>query len=340
MSASVLFRFDAIRLFALAAILNALLAFPLLYQTYKHFSSELTPMDVRSYMVMVEGGPEAIHAPFRYRVLTPLIVKVMDVLPGYDIIIDMPGDAASRKIFFHFMLINFVFTVAVSGLLFVYLRARVGDIAAWAGSLFYLFGFVTVTANYIPMTDAACHLAILAAILSYDRNRPLAFLVVSVIGVFAKETVLLVVAAWIAVHAIGDWKRLRWLALLIPGALAYMALVRLYPAPAVQAYNDPMHVLRGILRIVDPATYSRTFLFHTGIGYLPLVAAFAAWIWLRVAKGVRIPLNRGLWVFFGLLWLGVAMDIGNNAGRLAFMAFPAVALFQARVLEAIFRPST
>jgi hypothetical protein len=57
--------------------------------------------------------------------------------------------------------------------------------------------------------------------------------------------------------------------------------------------------------------------------------------WLRWGRGVRVAVNRELWVFFGLLVLGVAMDIGNNAPRLAFMAFPAVALFQTKVMEAL-----
>lgn len=316
--------------------INALLGFAVLYQLYKHYSLEQAPMDVPGYMRMVEQGPEATVPPFRYRVLTPLLVRAMDVLPGYPIPIDFTTDAAMRTTFFHFMALNFLLTVLTSAVLFLYLRRRVSDAAAWAGSLFYLFGFFTVTANLIPMTDAACHLAVVAGVLCFDRNRPVAFLLVALAGAFAKETVLLLLGAWVVVHAAGDWKRLAWLGLLVPGALAYIGLTRLYPAPPVHDFYEPGFVLAGLLRVFSPETYSRTFLFHVGLGYLPLLAAFAGWAWLR-GKGVRVAVDRGLWVFFGLLWLGVAMGIGNNAGRLAFMAFPAVTLFQARVLEALAR---
>jgi hypothetical protein len=263
----------------------------------------------------------------------------MDVLPGYGIPVDFTGDAADQKVFFHFLLINFLLTIATSALLFLWLRTHVRAAFAWAGSLLYLFGFFTVTAGLIPMTDAACHLAIIAAILCFDRKRPVAFLLTCLIGVFAKETLLIVLAPWIAVHAVGDWKRLRYLALLLPALAGYLIFTRLLPAEAVQEFYDPGFVLAGFARLFDPVLYSRTFLFHTALGHLPLIAAFAAWAWLRWVRGVRVPVGRGLWVFFGLLWLGVAMGIGNNAARLAFMAFPAVALFQARVVEAIFPPS-
>jgi hypothetical protein len=45
--------------------------------------------------------------------------------------------------------------------------------------------------------------------------------------------------------------------------------------------------------------------------------------------------NPELFLFFLLIWLGITMGIGNNTGRLAFMAFPAVILFEAGVLQAV-----
>lgn len=318
-------------------VLNALLAFPVLYQTYKHFSAEQTPMDVGDYMAMVEEGPEGTHPPFRYRVLAPLLVRAMSVLPGYGISVDFSSDPEQRRIFFHFLALNFALLVLASGLLFLYLRARVPPVFAWAGSLLYLFSFFTLTTGFIPMTDAVCQLAIIAAILLFDKKKPLAFLATCLVGVFAKETLLIVLVPWIFVHAVGDWRRLRYLALLLPALAAYLALTRWFPAEPVYAFYDPLHVLAGFARIMDPHLYSRTFLFHTVLGHLPLLAAFAAWAWLRWGRGVRLPLNRGLWVFFALLFLAIAMDIPGNAGRVAFMAFPALALFQARVMEGLAR---
>jgi tetratricopeptide (TPR) repeat protein len=179
------------------------------------------------------------------------------------------------------------------------------------------------------------HLAIIAAILLLDAKKHVAFALTVLVGVFAKETLLIVLALWIAVHAVGEWKQLRRLALLLPGLVAYLALTRLMPAEAVHAFYDPAFVLAGLLRVFDPSLYTRGFLFHAVLSQLPLLAAFLAWAWLRWRRGVFIPVNRGLWVFFALLLLGIAMDIGNNAARVAFMAFPAVALFQARVMRSV-----
>jgi hypothetical protein len=354
------------RLFLGVAVLNALLAFPVLYVIYKHFSTDQTPMDVGTYMAMVEDGPGAVDAPWRYRALTPLLVRAMDFLPGYGIGVDFGGDAASpgsQKIFFHFLLLNFLLTAATSSLLFLYLRKRMEDGFAWAGSLLYLSAFFIVTANFIPMPDAACHLAIMAAVMLFDRGTRRAFLLagpVFVLGVFTKEAFLVVMVPWILVHAAGDRRRLLYLLWAFLAAAAYFALTLAMPVaadPGSPAAGNLGRVLdpewyfgsetyagvrgaRDLLRIFDPGTYSRTFLFHTLLSQLPLLAALAAWAWLRLARGVRVPFGRGLILFPALLWLGVVMGIDNNAPRLAFMVFPAVALFQARMLRALWMPGT
>jgi hypothetical protein len=328
--------FASLKPFLGVCVLNALLAFPVLYQTYKHYGLAEAPMDTASYMTLAESGPEAIHPPFRYRLLTPLLARAIDFAPGYPIAIDFTTDAGRQRLFFHFLLVNFALTIAASALLFLWLRGRVESTWAWIGSLLYLFGFFTVTSNLIPMADAGCHLAIIAALLCLDRNRPLAFLITALAGVFAKETVVIVLAAWIFVQAIGDWKKLRRLALLAPAVGAYLVVSRLvYPATAEYGFYDPGYVLSGFLRVLDPRTYGRSFLFHAVLGNLPLIAALAGWIGLRGRRGGRVPVDRELWVFFALLGLGVAMGIGNNAARLAFMAFPAVTLFEARVSREI-----
>ena len=81
------------RAFLGAVLLNALLAFPLLYQSYKHYDAGLTPWDVGAYMEMVER-PGDFEPPFRYRVLAPALVKAMRILPGYDIPVDFTDDPA------------------------------------------------------------------------------------------------------------------------------------------------------------------------------------------------------------------------------------------------------
>lgn len=351
-STSVLKRFMGVLL------LNALLAFPVLYFTYKHFSTEQTPMDVRGYMAVAQEGPEATVAPFRYRVLTPWLVRGMDALPSYGIDIDQTGNPVEKKVFFHFLVLNFGLTLLASALLFVYVRRRLGgearEVFAWAASLLYLFAFFTVTTQYIPMPDAACHLALIAAILCFEARKPVGFAAICVAGVLAKEAFLVALVPWIALHAIGEPRRLRYLLYALPAAAAYFALTLAFPVAASSGgaadllrvfdpgwYFGEVHgsvtAARDLLRAFDPSWYDRSFFFHAALSNLPLLAAAAAWAWLRWRKGVRVPLDRGLWLFPALLWLGIVMGIGNNAPRLAFLAFPALLLFEARVLQALAR---
>jgi hypothetical protein len=219
------------------ALLNALLAFPLLYSLYKHYDDAQTPMDTVEFMAMAENGPTAAPSPIRYRLLTPWLVQKMQGLPGYLIAVDYTTDAAVEKTFFHFLILNFAFTVAASALLFLWLLPRVRAPFAWAGSLLYLFSFSVLTANLIPMSDAACHLAIIAALLCLDREglgSRLLFAAVGIFGVLAKEAWLLVLAPWIAVSAWArtDWRSLRTLLWTLPGIAAFALAVKWIPQGA------------------------------------------------------------------------------------------------------------
>src|SRR3989338_1276355 len=56
------------RSFAGVVLLNALLAFPVLYLVYKHFNPAVTPWDISFYMEIADAGPAAFEPPFRFRV--------------------------------------------------------------------------------------------------------------------------------------------------------------------------------------------------------------------------------------------------------------------------------
>lgn len=269
-----------------------------------------------------------------------------------------------KKLFFHFLLLNFLFTIAASALLYLWLRRFVNPLPAWAGSLLYLFSFYAVTVNLIPMSDAACHLAIIAAILCLQRPglvARLTFAIVAIFGALSKEAFFLVMIPWIALRAIGNLREARALLWLLPAFAAFAAMVIWMPqgAGAVAGLGAAGDVYLGseanarvqegwdTWRVFYPGTYDRSFVFHTVLANLPLLAAVAGWGWLRT-KGVRVPAvstvgatgvaaGRALALVPLLLVFGIALGLGNNAARLAFMAFPAVALFQARVLDGLAR---
>ncbi len=348
----------AFRQTCLVLALNALLFFPVFFQSYKHFNTRLTPWDVGAYMDMVDK-PGRFEPPFRYRILGPMLARAMRVLPGYNIEVDFTDDAAVKKDFFHFSLLNFALTALVSALLFAYLRKRLEPAYAYLGSVLYLMSFYCVVTNVIPMGDTACHLAIITGILLFEARRPWAFALAGLIGAFTKETFLIIMGLWIIVSAWENRKRLVnlanlvYLAYLAPGILAYVAATRLWPGETEFHYYNPSFLARRVFAVFNPDEYNGSFLFHVYIAQAPLLLACAVWVWSRLHSGrrraglVRIkgdlsrapdgsvrngppfPINPELILFPFLVWLGMAMDIGNGTGRVAFMAFPALIYFEA-----------
>ncbi len=333
----------SLRLTLAVLVLNALLAYPILFYFYKQFNYREYPMeDIPIYLSMVDQGPAVAQPPFRYRVLVPEVVKAMRVLPGYNVRIDYTEDPVVQKDFFHFMLLNFGLIIAVSGLLFRYLRGRVGTAFAWMGSLLYILSFNSFMGGYVPLSDAGAHLAILVGIILLEKRRPVLLLLLCLFAVFIKETVLLVLIPWIAVHAVGDWKRLWYWAYVAPAGIAYVAVARAFPAASKYMYSnastvlDPAIILKNAFLFLSPATYSRQFVFHVGLGNLPLLVALGVFACLRF-KGVKVPVNRGLWVYGFMLWFALTIWSELQTGRVAFMVFPAVILFEVTVFRALYQ---
>jgi hypothetical protein len=341
-------------LLARVLLLNLLLVYPVLYLEYKHFNPALTPMDIPGYLSMVEAGPASVGPPYRYRVVAPLAVRAMRPLPAYDIPVAFGTDPVAKRDFFHFLLLNTALTVLTSGLVFVWLKDKLGSGFAWLGSLLYLFSFYTVVTNLIPMTDASCHLALMACLLLFERRKPLWFALACLIGVFTKETLLVVLFPWIAVRAFADGRdgrgpgAWRYLAYALPAAAAYATVTRLFPAPSEFAYYSPGFLLGNLLHAFNPARYDVHMVFQIFLAHVPLLVCLAIYACLRWRGGRGAGSHEAaprstpapafvpeLWVFFFLIWLGMAMDLGNNTGRVAFMAFPAIVWFEARVIEAV-----
>jgi len=325
--------------FLAVVLLNALLAFPVLYLVYKHFNPAFTPWDINSYMTMVSQGPGSLEPPFRYRFLIPMLVRAMRFLPGYSIPVVFSAEPSVRNDFFHFAVLNFLMTILTSGLLFLYLRDRLRPAFAYLGSLLYLFSFFSVLANFIPMTDAGCHLAIIVCILLMEKKRPFGFMVACLVGVFVKETLLVVLPLWILIQSFAHGphrRRLLYLAYTAPAVLAYFMATRLYPAQSSVPYYNPSFLMQNVLGAFCPDSYGRSFLFHLLLLHLPLMVSFLIFLYLKVSgAGKDLKINPELFLFFFLIGMGVVMGIGNNADRLAFMAFPAVVYFEAMTLQAV-----
>jgi hypothetical protein len=323
------------RLFLGVLLLNALLLFPVLFQTYKHYSERTAAWDVRAFMAIAEKGPAGELPPFRFRVLTALLVREMHPLPAYAIEVDFTTDPAVKRRFFHFIVLNGLFSILTSGVIFLYLLGKVRGAFAWAGSLMYLFSFFSVTCGFIPMADASSHLAIAAGVLCFERRRFGWFALACLAGAFAKETALIVLIGWVFVHSLRNRRNLAALLWTLPAVLVYAAVQRIFPGPLVYPYYQPSYMLSHLLAVFHPASHDADFLINLFLSQLPLLAAAAAWLYLRIRKAVLFPLDPGLLLFPVIMWMGLVMGLGPNTGRFVFMAFPAFMLFQAQMLQAL-----
>jgi|GEM_PF-2770462 len=331
-------RFASLRPFLGVFVLNLLLAFPLFYTTYKQYDEKVTPWDTRFYMAIVEDGAASQDPPFRYRVLTSWVVAAMRPLPGYDIPIDFTDDPVAKRDFFHFVMLNGLLTVLTSALLFVWLRRRVEPAYAWAGSVMYLFSFYTIICGFIPMADPACHLGFLAGVFAFEARKPLWFALACLIVTFAKDAGLIALLGWVVAHSLRERRNLVYLLWGAPALAAWYAAHKLFPGPLVYTYYDSTFLLGNLFAAFRPSAYGLTGLFQVILAQLPFIAALCGWLWLRVHDAsVRRFWEPGLLLVPGLWWLGMTIDIWTNTGRLIFMAFPVMILFQVRVLRAAAR---
>jgi hypothetical protein len=332
-------RLASSRLYLGVFVLNALLAFPVAYQSYKQYDVHVASWDVREYMDIAKDGPGGSIPPFRFRALTSLTVAALRPLPGYDVDVDFTKDPVDKKDFFHFVALTGLLTILTSTLLFVHLRDKVGSAYAWMGSVLYLFSFYTVACGFIPMADAACHLAILSGVMAFERKKPWWLALTCLVGAFAKETSVIVLIVWIAAHGLRDRRKTAYLLAVAPAVAVYVAAYKLSPGPLEYNYYRPAFMIGNVLSMFHPSNYGRTGFFNVILAQLPFLVAGMAWLGMRFRKGGEALRGRfsdpGLLLIPFLLWLGMTMDLFNNTGRFIFMAFPALILFEVRVAREI-----
>jgi hypothetical protein len=170
------------------------------------------------------------------------------------------------------------------------------------------------------MVDAWAHAFLLLGLVAALRGSYAWLFVASLIGLFAKETTLLLVPAVLVLGGTARSKAARLLALL-PGVLVY-AVFRfvLYPG-GYGPPGDPATAMSNLIWRLNHGPYLWWILFDggTAFGLLWPLAAYGAW-GLRGAS--RDPLLRLAWLVPGILL--VPFLIGSNIGRIWFYAFPAV----------------
>ena len=276
--------------------------------------------DAGCYVRIYRGEPLGqVYRPWRYRVLTPLLARAVPPLPGtlgrYFAL------SEDKRILFAFGMVNWA-GLAAAGVLMVAwcmalgLGATDGVLAAL---LFYLTFPVTLFGG-TPMVDAWAYALLLAGLLCAVKGSWPGVLIVTAVGMFQKETLLLLAPA-IALLPEPPRRRALLLAALLPGVAAY-AVFRwgLFPGGYGQP-ADPATAFAHLARNFARGPFWAWILFDGGL-------AFGA-AWLLAAVGlarVRGPaaatLRRLAWLVPALLALPFLID--SNIGRVVVYAFPVV----------------
>jgi len=276
--------------------------------------------DVGQYVRIYQGVPlQQIVRPFRYRVLTPWMARLVPAAPQSLLrYFDMSEE---KEVKYHFGIVNLV-ALAVAGFLLVMLceslgfGTRDGLLAAFL----YYTSFPVINTGGTPMVDAWAHAFLLLGLVAVLRGAHPWLFVASLFGMLAKETTLLLVPAVLILHEPARSKATKLLALL-PGVLVY-AVFRfvLYPG-GYGAPSDTATALSNLVYRLNHGPYLWWILFDggTAFGLLWPLAAYGAWS-LRGAS--RDPLLRLAWLVPAVLL--VPFLIGSNIGRIWFYAFPAV----------------
>ena len=279
-----------------------------------------TSGDVAQYVRMYQGVPlSEIPKPYRYRVLTPYLARLVPELPH---LVTQYFEIDSEKIIkFKFGIINMIGLAATGFLLFLLCSSlRFSDMESILASYLFFTSFFVVNYGGVPLVDAFAYFFLILGILAALKNWDLLLFLSVGLGMFEKETTVLIL---IAVILMRDplKSKLKKIFLCLPGILAYVVF-RLIILPTDVGFNYSFSsALDGILNAMIPNKYWIYIAIDNGL-------SFGA-IWILAFHGLFIirrekdnPLFR-LSLLVPIVFI-IPFLIGSNYGRILFLAFPVI----------------
>lgn len=278
--------------------------------------------DTGQYILMSQGTPlEQIVKPFRYRVLTPYLTRLVPLPPaGLLRYFDLNPD---RLIAYRFGMVNLL-GLALCGLLLIQLCAAFSFEAPWGllGALLFYTSFTVVNGAGAPMADAWAYAFIVLGLLAAVRGSLPWLFVACLVGMFAKETTLMLVPA-VLLLADAPGVKLKKLAALVPGIALYLVFRHAVSAGGYSFPSNPVTAFARLLERMSAGPYLWWILFEgaTAFGALVLFGVIGAW---NLRHRSHLPLARLAWLVPATLVLPFvnAVGIGSGIGRLWFYSFP------------------
>jgi hypothetical protein len=276
--------------------------------------------DVGLYVRMYEGVPlHGIARPWRYRVLTPYMARLVPDVPQplaryFDL-------SAEKRVKFRFGMVNML-GLACSGLLLIRLGEALGlaSYEALLAAFLFFTSFPVVNFGGTPMVDAWAYAFLLLGMIAALRGSIAGVVAATLVGLFAKETTVLV-AAVILLLPHPPRRKASLLLAMVPGLLAYGIFRWGYYAGGYGQPDDPISTFRTLAEHFRSGPYLAWIAWDGGTAFgllWPLV--FVGWWGLR--RTPDAPLARLAWMV--PLVLVMPFLIGSNIGRIWFYAFPAV----------------
>ena len=278
--------------------------------------------DAAQYVRIFRGTSlDQIPKPFRYRVLTPYLARLVPFLPaaltgGYEVDPD-------KIVMFRFAVVN-ALGLAATGLI-VHLLCLALGFGTWeslVGSLLFMTGFTVVNFGAAPMVDALSFCFLAAAILCVLRGWNTGLLLAVLVGMFARETTAYVLVPILSLAG-PPRTRIRNALLCLPGIAAYL-LFRLVLRPTSAGWNyglaDTIENLRATFSSARRLAWIAT---DGSLAFgLLWILAFVGWWSLLRRRQWRHPLFRlSFLVPFAIV---IPNLVYANIGRLFTLAFPAV----------------
>jgi hypothetical protein len=138
--------------------------------------------DSTFYILMANRQHDLVHYPFRARILVPFLASLISPMPN----------AVS------FFVVNSLTMVMVSVALFYFFRLYVSDKYAVLGVFCHNLSYPIIFYFFAALTDTVAYLfMVLGLYLIYTKRTSLLVVVVLSVGVFARETVLILLPLWI-----------------------------------------------------------------------------------------------------------------------------------------------
>jgi hypothetical protein len=295
-------------------------SYAVVYSGVQHFSypDVGSQSDVLRYVEIYRGEKSFGHR--QYRVLTPYLARAIPDPPASFFNVQRQvTDAWLVKV--KFGLVNCAFLAATIAVMFYYLEAlRFSSLECMFGMLLFATARPVIQNAGIPMVEVSSYFFEVLPLYAIVTNNPLLLAASFLVGVFAKETTLIVVP----LALIFFWSGSLWrTSVLVPGLLAYLGFrFGLQIDPSENYFNFSgglFSTLSTQLRFV--ASLNGALEFGSSFGFLWLPAIFGFF-------RAQMPRWFRSWTVL-LLTASVLMAmllVGGQypGGRAIFTAFPVV----------------